>query len=208
MKLSQYADDTCLFLKDEEQVEPVLRIIKDFGIFAGPKLNIQKTEGIWLGTKKYRQANCSLGNIKWPTDPIRCLGIYIGTDYKKCEFLNWWCKLQKIENQLKLWKMRNLSLIGKVTVVKHLIIPKLLFSCQFFEFPIGFVKQLESIVYEYIWGSRDKIKRNTFISDIQDGGLQMVDFESKAKSMRATWMCKIHKDDSQWSFFGNNILCF
>ena len=45
MKLLQYADDTCLFLKDETQIDTVLEIIDTFGTLAGPKLNIKKTEG-------------------------------------------------------------------------------------------------------------------------------------------------------------------
>ena len=42
MKVSQYADDTCVLLKNETQIELVLKIIDDFGILAGPKVNIKK----------------------------------------------------------------------------------------------------------------------------------------------------------------------
>ena len=210
MKISQYADDTCLFLKDEVQIEPVLNIINYFGDIAGPKLNLTKTEGLWLGSKTYQQLNCSLGNIKWPTDPIRCLGVFISTNgynSRKCEDLNWWSKLDKIENHLKLWKMRNLTILGKITVVKHLILPKLSFSCQFFETPItGFVKKFENIVYDFICNSKDKIKQNTLISDIQNGGLEMVDLASKLKAMKASWVYKLKNEDSDWNFLGNEYL--
>ena len=46
MKLSQYADDTCLFLKDNAQLKTVLKVMNNFGTLAGPKLNIKKTEGL------------------------------------------------------------------------------------------------------------------------------------------------------------------
>ena len=158
LKLSQYADDTCLFLSDGTQINSVLQIIKIFGNLAGPKLNLDKTEGIWIGNNNNSLPHSSLGKIKWPTEPVRCLGIFLGQDKKKCEYLNWWLKLEKIENQLNLWKMRKLTLIGKITVIKHLILPKLLFSCQFFETPCGFVKKFENLVYRFIWNSNDKIK--------------------------------------------------
>ena len=203
MKVSQYADDTCLLIKDEAQIETVLKIIDNFGIFAGPKLNIKKTEGIHLGNKQNQKINCPHRSIKWSTDPIRCLGVYVGTNCKKCDNLNWWSKLPKIQSQLTLWKMRNLTIIGKITLIKHLIIPKLLFSCQFFETPNGFIKKLECMLFEFIWNSKDRIKRNTLKSDVQNGGLGMIDFESKVKAMKASWMPKIINGDSDWSFFGN-----
>ena len=135
MKISQYADDTCLFLKDEVQIEPVLNIINYFGDIAEPKLTLTKTEGLWLGSKTYQRLNCLLGNIKWPTDPIRCLGVFISTNgynSRKCEDLNWWSKFDKIEHHLKLWKMRNLTILGKITVN--------ILSCQNYYFPVSFLK--------------------------------------------------------------------
>ena len=149
LKLSRYADaDTCLFLSDETQINSVLQIINIFVNFAGPKLNLDKTEGIWIGNNNNLLVHS--GKIKLPTDPVQCLGIFLGQDTKKCEYLNWWLKLEKIENQLSLWKMRKLTLIGKITVMKHLILPKLLFSCQFFETPSVFVKKVENLVYRFI----------------------------------------------------------
>ena len=40
-----------LFLKDEEHLSKVLDIVNEFGTLAGPMLNKNKTEGIWLGKK-------------------------------------------------------------------------------------------------------------------------------------------------------------
>ena len=102
--------------------------------------------------------------------------------------------------------MRKLTLIGKITVIKHLILPKLLFSCQFFETPSGFVKKSENLVYRFIWNCNDRIKRKTLIADIHYGGLDMVDFECKLKSLKATWLPKLINENSDWSFFGNRYL--
>ena len=111
-KLCQYADDMCLFLKDELQIPSVLEVVHKFGDLAGPKLNKDKTEGLWLANDNYRPKDCCIENIRWPTDPIRCLGIYIGIDIEKCKHMNWWSKLQKIEKILMPWNMRNLTILG------------------------------------------------------------------------------------------------
>ena len=39
------------------------------------------------------------------------------------------------------------------------------------------------IIYHFIWGKRDKVKRNVFINQIEEGGLEMVDLESKFQSL-------------------------
>ena len=76
IKLSQYADDTCVFLKNEKQIPKVLQVIQNFSKLAGPKLNQNKTEGLWLGRDTTRQEGCNIQNSKWPENPIRCLGIF------------------------------------------------------------------------------------------------------------------------------------
>ena len=42
------------------------------------KLNKTKCDGLLIGIDKERQTMCTLLNIKWPQEPIRFLGIYIG----------------------------------------------------------------------------------------------------------------------------------
>ena len=57
-----------------------ISIISNFGKFAGTILNKSMCEGLWIGSFKDRQANCTLFDMKWPTEPIRCLGLHIGHD--------------------------------------------------------------------------------------------------------------------------------
>ena len=46
IKICQLADDTTLFLKDENDIIESLRIVDEFGMFSGLKLNRSKTEGM------------------------------------------------------------------------------------------------------------------------------------------------------------------
>ena len=47
MKLSQDADDICLSLKDDAQLQTVLKVIHNFGTLAGPKLNIKNRRSLF-----------------------------------------------------------------------------------------------------------------------------------------------------------------
>ena len=49
IKLTQYADDTCVYLNSSNSLENMVKLFEDFYRYAVLKLNIDKTEAIWLG---------------------------------------------------------------------------------------------------------------------------------------------------------------
>ena len=50
IRCTQYADDTCLYFKDLDQVIPCLEAIKQFSKVSGLNLNLHKTEGLCIGS--------------------------------------------------------------------------------------------------------------------------------------------------------------
>ena len=100
--LIQYADDTTLTLADEQSITNAMNLLHEYSKTSGLNLNLNKCSGIWLGSMKNNPDIYS--GITFTKQPIKCLGIYIGTDYKACENKNWGKKLMKL---------RSLSLIGK-----------------------------------------------------------------------------------------------
>ena len=121
---------------------------------------------------------------------------------RKCNYINWWSRLENTEKLLMSWKMRNLTLLGKITVINHLIVPNIFFPSQFLESPKDFVKKFESIIYKFIGESKDKIKCTYMISDIADGGLNLTDFDSKVKALRAMGANRVLSDTADWTFYG------
>ena len=71
--------------------------------------------------------------------------------------------------------MRNISLIGKVTVIKTLALRILVQSVTVLpDSPIHIVKQIQDIFFNFLWNNKvDKVKRNTVIGNYEDGGLKM-----------------------------------
>ena len=92
IQLAQLADDTTLFLKNEQAVNNCIKTVIEFGKFSGLRLNLEKTEGLWLGLGRNRNDNFS--NINWRKSSIKALGVYFGYDKKEIEELNWKNKLQ------------------------------------------------------------------------------------------------------------------
>ena len=108
-----------------------LNILEKFGEISGLKLNVQKCEGFWLGRDKLLQANCNLFGIKWP-EQFRCLGIYLGYNRQLNDIKNWY--EIDIELTLKKWQNRDLSLFGRVQILKTFALSKLVLPPQLFAF--------------------------------------------------------------------------
>ena len=101
VKITQYADDATLFLKNKHDLKKEIESLELFGKTAGTELNLLKCEGLWIGSYKQRQRACNLCGMKCPEKTIRYLGIYIGHDQKECFKMNFEDKLTSIDEVLK-----------------------------------------------------------------------------------------------------------
>ena len=59
--------------------------------------------------------------------------------------------------------------------------------------PKGLVKEVNSILYGFIWNGKDKVKRQALVSDLKKGGLKMLDIESMIKAKRVAFIKKISR---------------
>ena len=60
---------------------------------------------------------------------------------------------------MHMWKWRNLSILGKIQIIKTFAIPKLMFRASVISMPNELVKEVNSILYNFIWNGKDKVKR-------------------------------------------------
>ena len=158
--ISQLADDTTLFLKSKEEIKKALNIIETFGTFSGLKLNKTKTEGIWIG--KLKRCKDKIENINFTDKPIKVLGVYFGLNKEECDKLNWDSRINKAKNLMKSWEKRHLSIIGKILIIKTLIIPQFTYIASITLLTKAHIAELENEIYKFIWdGKRDRVKRQT-----------------------------------------------
>ena len=57
------------------------------------------------------------------------------------------------------------------------------------------LKKINRLVFNFIWNKTDRIKRNTIIGHIKDGGLGIIDVESKIKALKAAWVIRFKESD-------------
>ena len=192
--LSAYADDTTFFVQDLASITLILDIFGVFSIFSGFKLNTSKCEVCGIGVLKgVNTALCNVKNINLTTNFIKILGFHFSYNKELSINKNFISAIQKIENTLKIWKMRKLTLIGKIVIFKTLAISQIVYITSISSLPSCILNTLNTIQKDFIWdGKRAKIKHSTLISNYSEGGLCDIDIELKIKSLQLSWLKRFY----------------
>jgi hypothetical protein len=197
IKLVQMADDTTAFVQDKNSLENMLKILTQFEQYAGLKLNKTKTEAMWLGQNR-NNTDTPL-DIKWVKE-VHALGIFFSYETDTVMQKNFMDKAKDFKQILDMWSQRDLSLIGKITILKSLAFSKIIYQCGVISPPKKFVDHIIDLSYKFIWNNKkDKIKRKTIISDYQDGGLKMLDINSFINAQKVMWIKRyLSPDKASW----------
>lgn len=199
IKISQYADDTILFLNGtKESLEGSIEELTVFGNHSGLKINLEKTSCMPIGITKTDHID-TLFNINF-VNSLTILGIHIERDLTSISDKNIQLKIPKIKSELSQWKRRYLTPIGRICIVKTMLISKLVHLFMSLPNPsLQCQKEIERLFYSFIWGSKnDKVKRTKLIQDLQRDGLNMVDVDSFIRSMKLTWLHRLLKSEADW----------
>ena len=126
-KITQYADDTTLILDgSENSLQTSLNILEIFGNMSGLKMNTSKTKVVWIGRKKHSKNKlCENYHLEWGMKEFTLLGIQFTVDIINMPDTNYRTALMKIRETIKKWGNRHLTALGKVTIVKTLLLSKL-----------------------------------------------------------------------------------
>jgi len=193
-KLSQYADDTTVLLDESrESLLSSLAVPDDFSKVSGLRLNDKKTEALCIGASiKNDKILLSGKELKWPKDKVKSLGLWISTDPELSASLNHNEKLEKVKEILRCWKYRRLTLLGKITVIKSLVVSQLVYRLLPTRSNYMVLNEINDLLYTFLCNSKgNKIKRKVMINDFGVGGLKMIDISFFNKSLKTTWIKNI-----------------
>ena len=112
---------------------------------SGARLNKKKTFGIGIGQWKDRNFN-NIGGIKW-VKKADSLGVTFGYDIDREDV--WLAKIEKIKTTFKNWAKRNLSLKGKILLIKSYGMSRLIYLAD----AIGLPKHIEQAARKMFYGA-------------------------------------------------------
>ncbi len=199
--VSLFADDITIFTKDKNDIQEVLLILKEFELFSGLRLNVHKTEALWIGSNKANQAKPF--GLNWKcgqNELIKSLGVYFSNKKPLSEIEeNWIGKIELINKMINSWKNRHLTIVGRIAIVKSLLASQFTYIASIVSLPDNVVNEINTILFKFIWNSNEKVKRKTLIADLQNGGLKMIYFPHFEKSLKVAWIKRIlNTDAASW----------
>ena len=195
LRLSLFADDPAGFLKDNLAFAIFLKLIEDYGICSDLKINHDKSEIRLLGncSSTLQQDNVISCNLKIKK-VVKILGVRFTYDLRAKQKLNVDEVITSIQQKLRIWRWRDLTIVRRIQIVKTFIIPIFLYRASLISVNREFVKDVSKIIFDFIWKGKDKIKRAALISDVEDGGLKAPHLDSIIETQRILCCKKLASD--------------
>ena len=167
-KLLQFADDTTAVLSKLNSARALFKLLDKFEKASGLKLNVTKTEAMWIGSLQYC-VDEPLG-VKWQKC-VKFLGTFITYDVQLQVEKNFKQRLKKIRNTINLWKLRGLSIHGKGNIIKSILLPKMIYPSSVLNAPPEVIKEFNSLEFHFLWNGKDKVTRRSTYAPYYLGGL-------------------------------------
>ncbi len=145
--ISQLADDTCLFLKNDSQVSAQLNELILFSKASGLVVNSNKSEILYVhdSNKNY-------------VDGIKCHVKYLGVDIYRSDsdrlHHNFQPRLDNIKKKLCCWLQRDLTIYGRVLLTKTEGISRLVYPAFSLYVDKKTVKSINSLLFCFIWKNK------------------------------------------------------
>ena len=102
-----------------------------------------------------------------------------------------------------------LTPLGKVVVIKSLVIPKL--NHLFIGLPnpsVDFIKSLQNMCFNFLWKNGPDKRRQVVIQGYEKGGLRMVDINQFIKALKISWIRRSITEEKDCFLIHNTIYPF
>ena len=89
-------------------------LLDSFGEMSGLRVNCEKTEVLWVGSKTgSNQIMCPEKNLTWANGKVKALGVWFCTDQNLGLKMNYEEKVRKFEDILNNWQNKRVTLSEK-----------------------------------------------------------------------------------------------
>uniref|UniRef100_A0A8C5MYT0 Reverse transcriptase domain-containing protein n=1 Tax=Leptobrachium leishanense TaxID=445787 RepID=A0A8C5MYT0_9ANUR len=179
-KVSAYADDLLFFLPNSKSSMPhLLDHIRIFGELSGYKINNDKSNilGIHMSPPDVSYARTNFP-FQWCPSRLKYLGIWITNTPNSMYENNFGRLLRDFRSDLSSWTHLPLSWLGRISVLKMNVMPRLLYVMQSLpsSLPRSFFRELDTIFLSFIWPKgRPRVKIHLLRRPRLEGGLALPD---------------------------------
>nr|GEY71683.1 RNA-directed DNA polymerase, eukaryota [Tanacetum cinerariifolium] len=212
-----YADDA-MFIGEwsDANLKSIVNILKCFFLASGLKINIHKSQvlGVVIPRSLVVQAAASIGCAAMQSQ-FRYLGVMVGECMSRHKA--WTDTVLKLRSRLCNWKVKTLSIGGRLTILKSVLGASPLYNMSIYKVPRGVLKSMETIRSKFFNGADYLDKKITWapwgkvLASKKNGGLGVSSFHALNRAFLLKWIWRfISQDGSLWfrviqAFYGPSI---
>ncbi|KAF5367240.1 hypothetical protein D9615_010668 [Tricholomella constricta] len=195
-----FADDTTVFLSENDDPKVLQRILDDWCTAAKAKFNTAKTEIIPIGTKTYRENMVRTRKMNPNSDPIpanihvaiegeavRILGAWFGNEITAEG--PWSIVMDKIETHLSRWEKSNPTMEGR-KLITHMVVGGITqYLTQVQGMPKVIEKRLAKMIRTFVWKEkRSPVSEAALFLPTKDGGRGLLDIHARNEAIEIMWL--------------------
>ena len=175
--------------------------LKEFELVSGLKVNTEKTKIIEIGGIRDNRINlCTDLKLIW-TNKFTYLGItYDVQDMENITEQNIALKEKEIHKLINAWTGRNVTPLGKIILIKSLLISKITHILLSLPTPKEQTFQkLDNIFGNFIWqGKPPKLRKEILESTYTMGGLKKTNLKIFDQSLKLSWLKRFKDSSDGW----------
>lgn len=156
-KYRAYADDVMFISEDPIHILPeLLKEVNQFGELVGFKTNYKKTNIICKNMTRKEEEELQLKIKCEVMRKVKYLGIFITKKNTELYKNNYEVVIEEIKRKLQIWNKLNLSLLGRIAMIKMMVLPKMpfLFMTLLILNKLDLLDRWQKILVNFIWAGK------------------------------------------------------
>uniref|UniRef100_A0A803TU16 Reverse transcriptase domain-containing protein n=1 Tax=Anolis carolinensis TaxID=28377 RepID=A0A803TU16_ANOCA len=202
-KLRAFADDLiCIVEEPRKNIQKWLNKVQEFGDLAGFHLNKKKTKILTKNITKSNQKALQEEAGTEVSSKIKYLGIWITNKNAQLLENNYYLKWKEISKDLKNWSNLNISILGRIALIKMDVLPKMLYLFQ--NLPIIRNAKIFNVwnreISKFIWKGRKPRIKYVVMTDLKTrGGFGLPNLKLYSEAAALIWA-------TEWALLRNEKL--
>ncbi|GKA02292.1 RNA-directed DNA polymerase, eukaryota, reverse transcriptase zinc-binding domain protein [Tanacetum coccineum] len=203
-----YADDVVFVGEwNDKNIHTLLNVLKCFFLASGLKINLNKIKLMGIGVNKsVVESAANLIGCSILYSPFNYLGVKVGANMSRIS--SWDDVVAKVSSRLSKWKIKTLSIGGRLTLLKSVLTSIPLYHMSIYKVPMGVLKKLESIRRNFFNCTDGSVRKSSWTSwskvlaSKKNGGLGVSSFFAHNRALLFKWVWHFFTDESSlWSSF-------